>query len=68
MWQDILTAFALYLIIEGMILIEIKAVPKIRKIHHSQVVSYLKTMDLRLGLIMNFNVRLYKDGLKRVVR
>jgi GxxExxY protein len=56
------------LLVEGLVLVEIKTIPKIRKIHHSQVVSYLKTMELRLGLIMNFNTRWLKDGLKRIVR
>ena len=55
------------LLVEGVVLVEIKAVPRIRKIHHAQVVSYLKTMDLRLGLILNFSHRWMKDGMKRVV-
>ena len=56
------------LLVDGLVLVEIKAIPKIRRIHHSQVVSYLKTLDLRLGLIMNFNTRYLKDGLKRIAR
>jgi GxxExxY protein len=55
------------LVVAGVVLIEIKAVPALRTIHHSQVISYLRTMDLRLGLLMNFHGRLFKDGLKRVV-
>ena len=55
------------LLVDGVVLVEIKAVAKLRKIHISQTVSYLRTLDLRLGLLMNFNQRLYKDGLKRVV-
>lgn len=55
------------LLVEGVVLIEIKAVPKFRKIYRSQVLSYLKTLDLRLGLFMNFNTRLFRDGVKRIV-
>ena len=55
------------LIVGGKVLVELKAVPKLRKIHVNQVISYLKTTDLRLALIMNFNTRVLKDGLRRVV-
>ena len=55
------------LIVENVVLVELKAVPKLRKIHQHQVISYLKAMKLRLGLLMNFNTRLLRDGLKRVV-
>ena len=55
------------LIVEGKVLVELKAVPKLRKIHQQQVISYLKATDLRLGLLMNFNTRLLREGLKRIV-
>jgi len=56
------------LVVEGVVLIELKAIPRLKPLHTSQVISYLKTMDLRVGLLMNFNVRLFRDGLKRIVR
>ena len=56
------------LIVEGVVLVEIKAVPKIKKVHASQVVSYLRTLNLRLGLILNFKAGLMKDGMRRVIR
>ena len=56
------------LLVEGRVLVEVKAVPKLRPIHRSQVLSYLKTMDLRIGLVINFSSRLLKDGFKRVIR
>lgn len=56
------------LLVAGVLLVEIKALPKLLRIHQSQVLSYLKTMDLRLGLLMNFGGPLFKDGLKRVAR
>jgi GxxExxY protein len=42
--------------------------PKLKELHKCQVVSYLRTLDLRVGLLMNFNCPLFKDGLKRIVR
>jgi hypothetical protein len=41
---------------------QIKTVPRIRDLHVSQVLSYLKTTDLRVGLLMNFNTSLFKEG------
>lgn len=56
------------LIIEGVVLVELKAVPKLRDIHECQVRSYLRTMGLPIGLLMNFNEALLKYGMKRVLR
>ena len=53
------------LIVENIVLAEIKAVPRFHPIHRLQVLSYLKTTGLRVGLLMNFNVPLLKDGLQR---
>lgn len=55
------------LVVEGLVLVEIKAVPKLKAIHRLQVLSYLRTTGLRLGIVMNFNTTLLKDGLKRVI-
>ena len=54
------------LIVAGMVLVEIKAVPKLLVIHRCQLQSYLKTTGLPIGLLMNFNARLLKQGLQRV--
>jgi len=56
------------LFVEGFLVVEIKAIPRLKSIHRKQLLSYLKTMDLRIGLLMNFNAELYKHGVKRVVR
>ena len=56
------------LIVESSVLVEIKNVPRLRPLHRSQVLSYLKTMDLRIGLLINFNCGVLKDGFRRVVR
>jgi GxxExxY protein len=54
------------LIVRGVLLIEIKVVPKVRELHRRQVLSYLRTMELRIGLILNFNSMLMKHGIHRV--
>lgn len=56
------------LLIEDCVLVEAKVVPKLRPLHRLQVLSYLKTLDLRIGLLINFNVAVLKDGFKRVIR
>jgi len=56
------------LVVEGLVLLELKAVPKLLKVHERQVRSYLKTMRLRAGLLVNFNTALLKNGLRRVIR
>ena len=55
------------LIIEGLIVVELKAVAKLDDIHRAQLISYLKTTGLRGGLLINFRIPLLKDGLRRVV-
>ena len=55
------------LIVEERVLIELKAVPRIAKLHKQQVVSSLRAANLRLGLLINFDVSILRDGLRRVV-
>jgi GxxExxY protein len=55
------------LVLEGFLLVEIKAVRKLVRVHRAQVLSYLKTMNLRVGLIMNFSQPTFREGLRRVV-
>ena len=55
------------LLVEGFILVELKAVPKLKSLHRKQVLSYLRTLNLRVGLLINFNAELYKHGVKRVI-
>ena len=55
------------LVVEGLAIVEIKAVSKLARVHERQVRSHLKTMGLRAGLLVNFNVALLKNGIRRVV-
>ena len=54
------------LIVAGIVLVELKAVPRLRLLHRYQVQSYLRTLNLPIGLLMNFNATLLKNGLQRV--
>jgi len=55
------------LMVEPGIVVELKAVDRILPIHEAQVLSYLKSTGCRLGLLINFEVELLKNGLKRIV-
>ena len=55
------------LVIERKVLVELKSEEALSEIHFMQTLTHLKLLDLRVGLLMNFNVRLLKEGLKRVV-
>jgi GxxExxY protein len=48
------------------VIIELKAVEKLMPIHEAQTITYLKLTNCKLGLILNFNVRLMRTGIKRV--
>ncbi len=56
------------LIVGGRIIVELKAIETVPPIHQTNPLSYLKAADLRLGLIINFNVTVLKDGIQRMVR
>ena len=55
------------LLVEGKLIVELKAVDQFAPIHTAQVMSYLKATGHQLGLLINFNVVRLKDGVKRVV-
>ena len=55
------------LLVENLVIVELKAVDKIAPIHEAQLLSYLKLSGLNLGLLINFNVIHLKDGIKRLV-
>ncbi len=55
------------LLVENCLIVELKAVEELHPAHLSQVISYLKATNLRLGLLLNFSAPTMKDGIKRVV-
>lgn len=54
-------------IIENKVILELKSVEALADIHYKQVLTYLKLAKLKLGLLINFNVPLIKDGIHRIV-
>lgn len=59
--------YRLDLVVEGTLIVELKTVGELLPIHHAQLLTYLKLQRQPLGLLINFNVPVLKDGLKRVV-
>lgn len=55
------------MMVNDLVIVELKAVEEISRIHIAQVISYLKLSKKKLGLIINFNVLHLKDGIKRLV-
>jgi GxxExxY protein len=55
------------IIVENKILIEIKSVETLAPVHYKQTLSYIKLIGLKLGLLINFNEALIKNGIKRIV-
>jgi GxxExxY protein len=54
-------------VIDNKLLLEFKSVEAIGEVHYKQVQTYLKLANLKLGLLVNFNVALLKDGIKRII-
>jgi GxxExxY protein len=55
------------LLVDGKVIIEIKSVDALNDIHLAQTLTYMKLGNYKLGLLINFNVMLLKDGIRRVV-
>jgi len=55
------------LLVENQIIIEIKSIEEIAPIHKAQLMTYLKLSNLKLGLLLNFNVKDMKQGIKRII-
>lgn len=68
-WDDVYLdiGFRSDLIVEDKVIIEIKSVEQISNVHPKQLLTYLKITDMKLGLLINFNESLIKNGIKRIV-
>jgi len=68
-WNEIKMdqGFRADLLVEDKLIIEIKSVEKILPVHQKQVLTYLKLTKLKLGLLINFNESLIKNGIQRIV-
>jgi GxxExxY protein len=59
--------FRIDMVVNDMVLIEVKAVERILAVHEAQLLTYLKLSGKHLGLLINFNVPLIKDGIRRLI-
>jgi len=59
--------YRLDLLVEDMVIVEVKAVDRLAPIHQAQLLSYLKLSGCKVGLLINFNVKVLKQGIWRVV-
>jgi GxxExxY protein len=68
-WDDVRLelGFRADLIVNGLVVVETKSVEAIAPVHKKQLLTYLRITDKRLGLLINFNVELLKEGITRVV-
>ena len=55
------------MLVEDRVIVEIKSSDRLTDVNLAQIISYLKLKDLRLGYLINFNVKYSKNGIKRVV-
>jgi GxxExxY protein len=61
------TGYRIDLLVEKSLIVEIKAIEQVLPIHAAQLLTYLKLSGLRVGLLINFNVTLLKNGITRLV-
>ncbi len=61
------TGFRLDFLVEGSVVVELKAIEKLEGIHEAQLITYLKLACCKVGLLINFNVPVLKQGIKRIV-
>jgi GxxExxY protein len=59
--------YRLDLLVEEAVIVEVKAVDRLMPIHQAQLLSYLKLSGCKVGLLINFNVKVVKDGIRRMV-
>lgn len=60
-------SYRLDLLVNDAVIVEVKSVESIEPIHEAQLLSYLKLADCKVGLLINFNVKMLKHGIKRLV-
>ena len=55
------------LVVENCVIVEVKSLERLDRVHPKQLLTYLRLMNLQVGLLLNFNAALMKDGITRVV-
>ena len=59
--------YRLDLMVDGSVIVEIKAVDRLEPVHEAQMLSYLKLSGCRVGLLMNFKVKVLRTGIRRLI-
>ena len=62
------SGFRMDILVGGTVIVEVKAVERVMPVHEAQILTYLKLSQKRLGLLINFNVPLIKEGIRRFIR
>ena len=65
--EDIYCGYRLDFIVEDCLILELKACDKLQPVHEAQLLTYLKLAKIKVGLLINFNVSVLKDGIKRMM-
>jgi len=65
--EKIDAGYRIDLIVEDLVLVELKSVQKLLPVHEAQILTYLKLSKIKLGLLLNFNEKLLKHGIRRFV-
>jgi GxxExxY protein len=66
--QDLRAQFCPDIVVQDTVIVELKAVETLARVHSAQVITYLKLASLPIGLLINFNVEMLVKGVRRVVR
>jgi GxxExxY protein len=65
--KELNCGYRLDVVVDGRIIVELKCVEKVEEIHKAQLLTYLKLSGISLGLLLNFNVPIMRDGIMRLV-
>jgi GxxExxY protein len=64
---DVLGEHRVDMLVEDMVIVELKAVDRMEPVFKAQLLSYLRLTDKKIGLLINFNVPVLKDGVSRII-
>jgi GxxExxY protein len=65
--EKIDAGYRIDMLVNDCVIVELKCIEKLLPIHEAQLITYLKLSNVRLGLLMNFNTRLLKEGIRRII-
>ena len=65
--QRLEVGYRVDVIVESLVVVEVKSIERLERVHTAQLLSYLRLLNLRVGLLINFNVAILKAGIRRVV-